>query len=257
MDIGHNVFYEEFANKLNSLENALIDIQENYDDKESVNEIFRSIHTVKGTADLLGMFEVVTLTHKAEDILELVRSDQFKFDYELVELFVEFKKYIALAVENVSKGIFNDPKMEALYIHFEKEFKKTVARASEESYNEDVEKNILIVDQSSIVRYTIKRILNELGHNVIMADNGIDGFKKLKENNIDLLFCDLSTPKISVESMLGKIRNDLDLQTLGIVLLVEYTTPRTQQIGKEMGARAWIGKPLDKEKLTIVLDKIL
>ena len=75
MEIEQNIFFDEFKNKLIILENSLMDVQNNDYNKEDINEIFRAIHTIKGTSDLLGIFDVVSICHKAEDLLEYVRSE--------------------------------------------------------------------------------------------------------------------------------------------------------------------------------------
>jgi len=128
MEIEQNIFFDEFKNKLISLENSLIDVKNsNYDyQQDDISEIFRSIHTIKGTADLLGMFDVVSLTHKAEDLLQYIRDDKIRMDSEICKLYLELKNFITLVVDNVSQGIFDDSSAENLYIAFEKEFNRFI-----------------------------------------------------------------------------------------------------------------------------------
>ena len=75
-----NIFYDEFMNKLQCMENALLDVPSGTYD---IDEIFRSVHTIKGTADLLGMTDVVNITHKAENLLEDIRSGKLILDKKL------------------------------------------------------------------------------------------------------------------------------------------------------------------------------
>ena len=113
-----NIFYDEFMNKLQCMENALLDVPSgSYD----IDEIFRSVHTIKGTADLLGMVDVVTITHKAEDLLDEIRDGRLVLDTKLSLQFLELKRFIALMVENLLSGIDEDDIVKNLSEYFEKE----------------------------------------------------------------------------------------------------------------------------------------
>jgi len=55
MNESGNIFYDEFMSKLESMEDVLISIDVENSDMKKLNELFRAIHTIKGTADILGM----------------------------------------------------------------------------------------------------------------------------------------------------------------------------------------------------------
>jgi two-component system cell cycle response regulator len=59
--------------------------------------------------------------------------------------------------------------------------------------------SVLIVDDSESIRATIKKVLlteEDLFDLFYEAENGIDGYKKLLENRIDLILCDVVMPRI-------------------------------------------------------------
>ena len=257
MDINQNVFYDEFSNKLKSLEIALNDLKDGNDYQENVNAVFRSLHTIKSTADLLYMFDVVRLTHRAEDLLEYIRSDKLKIVGKLCSLFIEFKNYIELCVDNTANGIFDDREADKLSIYFEKEFTRYIQKALNQETEENRIKTILVVDDSSLVRYMIKKVGKDEGYNVVISNNGIDGYEKLKNNEIDLLFCDLSTSDIGVKDMIKKIKQNWEYEFLSIVMLLDKNNKDILQLGKDIGAKAWLAKPIDQNKLSIILKKLL
>ena len=257
MNIDQNIFYDEFANKLQSLENALIELQNGNDYHENINEVFRSLHTIKGTADLLYMFDVVRLTHRSEDLLEYIRSDKLQMVGELCLLFIKFKEYISLVVDNTANGIFDDSKADELSQYFEKEFTRYIQKALNLEAEETRVKTILVVDDSSLIRYMIKKIAKDEGYNAIISNNGIDGLEKLKNNEIDLLFCDLSTPNIDSEHMIKNIKDNWEYEFLSIVMLLDKKQTNIKELGKNIGAKAWLTKPIDQDKLLVVLKKLL
>lgn len=257
MEIEENIFLDEFKNKLISLENALIDIKNGDSSKEVINEIFRSVHTIKGTADLLGMFEVVALAHKAEDILQYVREDKLTIDENLYVLFIDLKNFIALLVENISQGIFDDDESENIFIEFEKEFARYIHIAENKQYEYHEVKTILVIDDAALTRYIIKKIGTEEGYNVLTSDNMKDGWIKIKNYAIDLLFCDFSLPNENAFDLVKTFQNDTLKKDLPFVMLVPNTHHEIKNLGKTISAKAWLGKPIEENKLKLILKKLL
>ena len=259
MEIEQNIFFDEFNNKLIILENSLIDVKNsNYNyTQDDVSEIFRAIHTIKGTADLLGMFEVVSITHKAEDLLQYIREDKIKIDVEICNLYMELKKFIALVVDNVSQGIFDDSSAERLYIVFEKEFNRYIHIVETAIDEYEPVKTILIIDDSAIVRYIIKKIALDEGYNVLTSDNIENGWQKLNEYAVDLLFCDFTEPNKNAINLAETIRIDSKNKSIPIVMLVTNIDATTNKIGKLISAKAWLRKPIEENKVKLVLSKLL
>ena len=257
MEIEHNIFFDEFKNKLISLENALIDVQSGNYGQEEINEIFRSIHTIKGTADLLGMFQVVALTHKAEDILQYIREDKLKIDGKLCSLFMELKNFISVLVDNVSQGIFDDDSSEHIFIEFEKEFAQYINIAENAQYEYPDIKTVLVVDDAALTRYMIKKIATDEGYNVLTSDNAEDGWDKIKENAVDLLFCDFSSPNEKAIELVELLKIDSATKNLPIVMLLPKNHPNVNQLGRSICAKAWLGKPIEENKLKLILKKLL
>ena len=257
MEIEQNIFFDEFKNKLIILENSLIDIQNGNYNQEDINEVFRAIHTIKGTSDLLGMFDVVSISHKAEDLLQYVREDKIKMNSDICKLFIELKNFIALAVDNISQGIFDDNTIEKLYIDLEKEINYQIHIAETAKYEYEEVKTILVVDDSAIVRYSIKKLAKDEGYNVLTTDNAADALIKIEENAVDLLCGDFSTPNDSMLNLVKTIRADVYKQDLPIVMLLSQIDKDLNKIGKLISAKAWLKKPLDEKKLKLVLSKLL
>jgi len=259
MEIEQNIFFDEFKNKLIILENSLIDVKNsNYIYKQDeIAEIFRAIHTIKGTADLLGMFDVVALTHKAEDLLQYVRDDKIKIDSEICKLYIDLKNFISLVVDNVSQGIFDDSAAESLYIAFEKEFNRHINMAETSIDEYKPVKTILVIDDSAIVRYMIKKIAIDDGYNVLTSDNTEDGWQKIKNYAVDLLFCDFSEPNKDMVNLAEEIRIDGATKSIPIVMLLTNNDKTTNKLGREISAKAWLRKPIEENKVKLVLSKIL
>jgi len=57
-------------------------------------------------------------------------------------------------------------------------------------------KTILVVDDKEDIRNTVKEVLEKNNFNVLLAVNGEDGIKKLKQSKIDLIILDIMMPGI-------------------------------------------------------------
>jgi chemotaxis protein histidine kinase CheA len=251
MDESGNIFYDELMSKLECMEDALIDVQNGVYDSENINEIFRSIHTIKGTADLLGMIEVVSITHKAEDVLDEVRSNNIRLDDSLCSLLLDLKNLLVILIDQILNFVELDSDMKNLLFDFEKELLVYIPIKEEK-------KTILVVEDSSLIRESIKYIMQDqnIKYNIILSDSGDDGLQKIKENNIDLLICDISTPYFDGIDMIKEIRKGDTFKTLPIVLLSTKMSDEMVNLGKDISAKAWLLKPFTKNKLLILIEKI-
>ncbi len=97
------IFITESKEHLNCLNNALLLLEADTSNNEALNEIFRSMHTMKGMAKSLGFDKIGMLTHDCEYLLDDIRNDNRGVDTSLVDtLFMTFDLLEEL-VEKVSK----------------------------------------------------------------------------------------------------------------------------------------------------------
>lgn len=78
-------FYSEANSQVEILEQNILAIEDNPEDRDSVDEIFRAAHTLKGGAATVQMTELAEFTHLVEDLLDEIRSDNIKIDSIVVD----------------------------------------------------------------------------------------------------------------------------------------------------------------------------
>lgn len=71
-------FVTEAYEHLEAAEQGLLELRSNPEDKELLNQLFRSFHTIKGAAGFVNLLNVSNLTHSAENLLDLARKDKLK-----------------------------------------------------------------------------------------------------------------------------------------------------------------------------------
>ncbi len=78
-------FVVETREILDSLDLDLVELENRPDDKDLLNQIFRSFHTIKGTAGFLGLVKLQRVTHRCEDILNKLRKGDAVLTDDIIE----------------------------------------------------------------------------------------------------------------------------------------------------------------------------
>ena len=95
-------FCEEAWENLQTSENLLIELENNPTSVELVNELFRSIHTIKGGSRLIEIKKIERLSHELENVLDDVRSQKRKLDVEIIDIALNCVNTIKLITDEVA-----------------------------------------------------------------------------------------------------------------------------------------------------------
>jgi two-component system chemotaxis response regulator CheY len=270
MKIDVSIFYEECIELLDLVRSNLENINFHHY-TNNINEIFRAIHTVKGSASIFGFDNIVQLTHLAEDLLNEIRVEKIKFDKELQELFINLtdiletlseKMVHKLSIDSYTKSLMesleNELKVQLLPSNPKRIEKKAVPIIQIQPVTKtETKKTILIVDDSSMIRSVASKAAESVGLNVVTANDGHEGLAKAKQYKFDLIFSDINMPQMGGLEMVEKIREFDGCQFIPIVMLTTETKDDLKTKGKALGVKAWMVKPFNKEKFALVLEKIL
>ncbi len=74
MDNYGEAFREEAHELLSELETALLELEENPDDRDLVGRVFRAMHTIKGSGAMFGFEDIAAFTHDIETVFDGVRE---------------------------------------------------------------------------------------------------------------------------------------------------------------------------------------
>ena len=77
-------FFQECEEQLAELETGLLAIESGETDEDTVNAVFRAVHSIKGGAGAFGLEDLVRFAHTFETTLDLVRSGQIQPDAGMV-----------------------------------------------------------------------------------------------------------------------------------------------------------------------------
>lgn len=98
------VFIEESREHIQSCNENLLKLENDPDNLELVNEIFRSAHTLKGMSATMGFEDMANLTHQMENVLDGVRNGKYKFSSDLLDIIFMAIDHLENMVNSIAAG---------------------------------------------------------------------------------------------------------------------------------------------------------
>ncbi|MFO7955092.1 MAG: chemotaxis protein CheA [Thioalkalivibrio sp.] len=102
-------FLIEAGELLEGLNEQLIDLEQNPDDRDLLNAVFRSFHTIKGGAGFLSLDPLVTVCHHAEDVFNLLRNGERRADSHLMDTMLRVLDTLNVMFGDLRSGVDPTP----------------------------------------------------------------------------------------------------------------------------------------------------
>ncbi len=115
-----------------------------------------------------------------------------------------------------------------------------------------MEQKILIVDDEAHIRMLIEQTLEELeddGVEFLTAENGEIALEIIQKENPQLVFLDVMMPKMNGMEVCRRVKKELGMDKVFIVLLTAKGQETDRQKGLDVGADVYMTKPFDPEVL--------
>lgn len=98
------MFLEESMENLQTLNESLLELEKNPNDVDTLNQIFRVAHTIKGMAATMGFNNIAELTHKMEDVLSEFRDGTVKVTQVVVTVLFDCLDTLEKMIDRVEDG---------------------------------------------------------------------------------------------------------------------------------------------------------
>ena len=88
MDVSQylEIFIDETEEHLQTLSDCIMELEKEPENMDTINEIFRAAHSLKGMAGTMGFKRMQRLTHDMENVFQEVRSDKVKVNSNMIDL---------------------------------------------------------------------------------------------------------------------------------------------------------------------------
>ena len=116
---------------------------------------------------------------------------------------------------------------------------------------------LLVIDDEIQLVEMVKMRLEANGHEVITAYDGQEGLEKAKSENPELIMCDIMMPKMDGYKVCGLLKNDSRYSKIPIILFTARAQKEDEELGREVGADAYITKPFEPPVLLAKIDELL
>jgi len=123
-----------------------------------------------------------------------------------------------------------------------------------------MEQKLLIVDDEAHIRMLIGQTLEELedeGVNFFTAENGEQALEIIQTEKPQLVFLDVMMPKMNGMEVCRRVKKELGLNDVFIILLTAKGQELDRQKGQEVGADVYMTKPFDPEVLLSKAKEVL
>ncbi|MBT4330785.1 MAG: hypothetical protein HOD58_12750 [Gammaproteobacteria bacterium] len=92
---------DETRENLDEIEAVLLKLEHDGSSMEQLDRLFRAIHTIKGTANVMGLVQVEVLAHRCEDLVGLLREGAIEVSNRLITLLLEAMDLIRGGLERI------------------------------------------------------------------------------------------------------------------------------------------------------------
>lgn len=124
-----SAFLDESSDQLEQLNDLILLLEKDPQSRDTVNEIFRIAHTLKGMAAAMGYEGIANLTHALEDMLDMVRNGEYQLRTEDIDLIFKCLDLLSAAVGEI-RGKGNEGEMGRQLSETAKRIKAKLAQGS-------------------------------------------------------------------------------------------------------------------------------
>jgi len=116
---------------------------------------------------------------------------------------------------------------------------------------------VLVADDMPLNRKLQKTYLREVGYQVVLAEDGIDALRKIREESPDLVLLDVMMPRMDGFQVCRHIKNNLLTRSTPVILVTALNEIEAKIKGIEAGADDFISKPFNKLELMARVKSLL
>ncbi len=99
-----DAFFDEAVEHLAVVEDGLLELEQHPEDRDLLNKIFRSAHSIKGGSGMFGFNAVAQFTHKMETLLDLLRNGQKAVSPAIADLLLKSTDCLKTLLESAKTG---------------------------------------------------------------------------------------------------------------------------------------------------------
>ncbi len=148
-------YIDESLEELVNITQNIISLEAESDNKELIDEIFRTFHSLKGTGGTFGLIQISKVAHELETVMELIREGKMRFSSSIVDILLEGIDSLSTIFLDAQKNKLSEDKK----IPIIEKIREFLSRSKEES-NVDSDEMEVSVETKDISEKQEKQILS-------------------------------------------------------------------------------------------------
>jgi two-component system chemotaxis response regulator CheY len=117
---------------------------------------------------------------------------------------------------------------------------------------------VLVVEDSPTMRQLIVFALKRIrGFQIVEANDGVDGLKKLSAEKFDLILTDINMPIMDGLKLVSMVRNDPSYKDTPIIVITTEGATEDRERALALGANEYITKPIQTMKILETVKKLM
>lgn len=116
---------------------------------------------------------------------------------------------------------------------------------------------VLVIDDEPDVRYLLRLSLERVGHEVLLAEDGLRGVAVAQRQRPDAIVLDLMMPVMDGYGVLEALAKDARTSRVPVMVLTAKAIPEEAERVTGAGARRFLTKPFDPDDLAVELEQLL
>ena len=269
MDVSQylEIFLDETNEHLQSLNTQILNLEQNPEDSDTINEIFRAAHSLKGMAGTMGYKRMQNLTHDMENVFSEVRAGNIKVGPEMIDTLFQCLDALQEYTDNIKNSSDegtndNEPLIKLLNDFLNKKDSEPAAAESKSDNSGKSEDsgspsgsdkwNLIKYDDSQVkvIREALKSGMNVYGINVTVRESCILKaaraflvLKAIEEKGGEIIVSDPSSQDIEDEKF------DLDFT---LIVIAECSINDIIKAAADVSEiEKVVGEPLDVSRIHV------
>lgn len=116
----------------------------------------------------------------------------------------------------------------------------------------------LVVEDSPTMRQLLVSALSQMSElRILEAEDGVDGLKQMRENQIDILITDINMPMMDGLKLVGMVRKDPKHRDIPIIIVTTEGAKEDRDRGLSLGADAYLVKPVKPSEVVATVGDLL
>jgi CheY-like chemotaxis protein len=187
-----NNFLDALPEKFERIEYLLLQMERQGSDTESFNEVYRIVHSLKGSGGTFGLHIITTLCHQFEDLLSTT-SQGAAFTKKQISCSLVYVDLLRTANGQIHSGNENFTQIEKRLLELRKEFAPQ-------------QFTVMLVDNSKMLNDLCAQALSGLPVCTVSIHDGLEALTRALSEPFDLVITDNEIPRLNGAALIGALR---------------------------------------------------